>query len=92
MKRLIVIETKYLAPTNTRGSRVKAWFAHDNKHLKPVTVFYDHSKSHEQVFLVAAKALLESNKDNADFVKDLKIIGYTSVNSGYLFVCEFGEG
>ena len=92
MKRLIVIETKYIAPTNTRGSRVKAMFAHDSKNLKTVTVPYDYSKSFENVHKVAADALIERNEVIADFVKDLKIIGYTSVNSGYLFICEFGDG
>lgn len=91
MKLLFIIETKYLSPTNARGSRIKAWFTHDSKHLKTVTVPYDHSLSCEQVFLVGANALIERNKDAADFVKDLKIVGYTSINTGYLFIYEHGE-
>lgn len=90
MKHLIVIETKYLPVTNTRGSRVKAWFTHDNKHLKAVTVVYDCSKSFEQVHKVGADALIELHKD-VPFVSDLTLIGYSSTGKGYLFIYEYGE-
>lgn len=90
MKRLITIETKYLPATNTRGSRIKAWFSHDTTYFKPVTVPHDYSKSFEDVHAVAASALLELHKD-VPFVSDLKLIGYSDSEKGYLFVCEHGE-
>ena len=53
MSRAII--TKYLSPTNTKGSRIKALVPNTNW---SVTVPYDHSYSFEMVHFEAVKALV----------------------------------
>jgi len=54
MSRAII--TKYLSPTNTKGSRIKATLPNSNW---SVTVPYDHSYSYEMVHFEAVKALVK---------------------------------
>jgi len=53
---MIAIHTKYLGPTDTRGSRIKAYTASGHS----VTVPFDHALSCLDRHAVAAKALIET--------------------------------
>ena len=55
---MIAIHTKYLGPTNVRGSRIKAYTASGFS----ATVPYDHSLSGVDVHFQAVKALVANNK------------------------------
>lgn len=62
------IQTKFLGPTNTRGSRIKAtcW-------LTSVTVSWDHSANAEENHTAAIDALLcKLNKDREELDRSLK--------------------
>jgi len=47
------IQTKYIAPTNSRGSRIKAWCATGSK-----TISYPYSLNIDQAHYAAAQQLL----------------------------------
>jgi hypothetical protein len=74
---MIAIETKYLSPTNTRGSKIKAYTCNGHS----VTVGYDHSLSNEAVHFEAVKALVK--KYNLDW--DISNMVYGGTKSGYVF-------
>jgi hypothetical protein len=48
------IQTKYLSPTNSRGSRIKAWAAAGS-----ITIGYPHELSGQACHRKAAQALIE---------------------------------
>jgi len=73
---MIVIKTKYLPATNTKGSRIKA-VANDLS----VTVPYNYSLSGSYVHFEAVKELVK--KHNLEW--DLSKMGYGSDNNGYYF-------
>jgi hypothetical protein len=74
---MIAIETKYLSPTNTRGSKIKAFTCNGHS----VTVSYDHAFSHEAVHFEAVKALVA--KYNLDW--DISGMVYGGTKAGYVF-------
>jgi hypothetical protein len=74
---MIAIQTKYCSPTNSRGSRIKAWTS--NGHV--VYVPFMHELSHEMLYFQAAKALVEKYK--LDW--DLTNARYGGTESGYVF-------
>jgi hypothetical protein len=74
---MIAIQTKYISPTNTRGSRIKAY----TETGFTVTIPYDYSLNHEKVHFKAVKALVE--KHNLDW--DLDGMTYGGVKNGYVF-------
>lgn len=59
---MIAIHTKYIGPTNTRGSRIKAYTC-DGMGLKgfTATVPYNHALNGEAVHFEAVKALVAKN-------------------------------
>lgn len=69
------IMTKYIGPTNCRGSRIKAWDEDGNK----ITIGYPHELSGEAVHAKAALALCEKMGWGKD------IIG-GGIKGGYVFV------
>jgi len=73
---MVIIKTKYLGATNSRGSRIKAeangWSA---------TIPYPHHLSYEFAHFEAVKALVK--KHNLDW--DITNMGYGSDNHGYYF-------
>ena len=75
------IQTKYLGPTNSRGSRIKA-FDEDNNQ---VTIPYPYALSGEDVHRKAADALMFKMgwEDNCE------IIGSGSIKNGYVFTLAF---
>lgn len=78
---MIAIETKYLSPTTYRGSRIKA-FIHSNGFN--ITVPYDYSLSHEEVYFKAVKALIEKyNLNQNDWNISKMVFGGTK--NGYVF-------
>lgn len=60
---MIAIHTKYIGPTNTRGSRIKAYTAGFGS-IKgfTATVPYNHAKDGVDVHFEAVKALVEKYK------------------------------
>lgn len=62
---MIAIHTKYIGPTNTRGSRIKAYTAGygSNKGFE-ATIPYPHELSGEQVHFAAVKALVAKHALN----------------------------
>ena len=60
---MIAIHTKYIGPTNTRGSRIKAYTA-DFGSIKgfTATVPYNHALDGVDVHFEAVKALVEKHK------------------------------
>jgi hypothetical protein len=52
---MLGIQTKYIAPTNTRGSRIKAWA---NKDIY-VTIPYPYGDSEPMVYFRAVEALVK---------------------------------
>jgi hypothetical protein len=50
------IQTKYLSPTNTKGSRIKAWTSYGNQSL---TISWDYSLNGEANHAKAAMKLAE---------------------------------
>jgi len=73
--------TKFLSPTNTRGSRIKATYWGGS-----VTVPYDHSLSNREVHLVAVEALLRKHRSAAGI--DLRVVagGELPNGTGYAFI------
>ena len=73
---MVIIKTKYLSATNTRGSRIKA-----EANGFTVTIPYPHHESYELAHYEAVKALIE--KHNLEW--DIDDMGYGSDNEGYYF-------
>ena len=71
------IETKYLGPTNFRGSRIKAWAEGGNS----VTIPYPHELSGEMVYRLAAEALCLKMKWTGAMIS-----GGRADGNGYVFV------
>jgi hypothetical protein len=74
---MIAIETKYLSPTNTRGSKIKAFTCNGHS----VTVSYDHALSNEAVHFEAVKELVK--KYNLDW--NISSMVYGGTKAGYVF-------
>jgi hypothetical protein len=74
---MIAIQTKYISPTNTRGSRIKAF----TETGFTVTVPYDYSLNHEQVHFKAVKELVKKHSLNWD----LSGMTYGGIKNGYVF-------
>ena len=79
---MVIIKTKYINPTNTRGSRIAA-----EANGWKVSIPYPHELSGENelsgemVHYEAVKALIEKHQLNWDITK----MGYGSDNQGYYF-------
>ena len=71
------IETKYLGPTNFRGSRIKAWAEGGNS----VTISYPHELSGEAVYRKAADRLCEKLNWQGELIG-----GGRADGNGYVFV------
>lgn len=78
---MYAIETKYMGPTNTRGSRILA-----KGNDKRVTVSYPYDKSGEDVHRVALAAFLESCEYLTDEEKNANNWIGGSTSTGYVFV------
>jgi hypothetical protein len=76
------IQTKWLGPTNTRGSRVKAWCQ-----AKSITLSWDHALNADRNHAVAAQTLARKLGWNGVWS------GGALPDSGYAFVqaseCDF---
>jgi hypothetical protein len=73
---MVIIKTKYLSATNTRGSRIKA-----EANGFTVTIPYDYALSDEKLHFKAVQALVD--KHNLDW--DISNMGFGSDNNGYYF-------
>jgi hypothetical protein len=78
-----IIETKYIGPTNSRGSRVKATDSNKNT----ITINWSSEFGLEQNHTNAALALLKKLADKNGDDETMKLIGYGSSisGSGYAF-------
>ena len=74
---MIAIQTKYISPTNPRGSRIKAF----TETGFTVTIPYDYSLNHELVHFKAVKELIK--KYSLDW--NLDGMTYGGVKNGYAF-------
>jgi hypothetical protein len=74
---MIAIETKYLSPTNTRGSKIKAFTCNGHSAI----VGYDHALSNEALHFEAVKALVSKYK--LDW--DISGMVYGGTKNGYVF-------
>jgi hypothetical protein len=81
---MIAIHTKYIAPTNNRGSRIKAYTAGwgDRKGFE-VTISYPHELSYEKCHFEAVKALVEKHKLDWD-LSNMRW-GDSADGKGYVF-------
>jgi hypothetical protein len=77
---MIAIHTKFIPPTNNRGSRIKAFTSSGFT----VTVPYDHGFSHEMVHFEAVKALIKKHNLNWDILN--MRYGDSADKKGYVFV------
>ena len=73
---MVIIKTKYINPTNTRGSQIAA-----EANGWKVSIPYPHELSGEMVHYKAVQALVAKHK--LDW--DISNMGYGSDNSGYYF-------
>jgi hypothetical protein len=73
---MVIIKTKYLSPTNSRGSRIKA-----QANGFSITIPYDYALNGEKVHYKAVQALVA--KHNLEW--DVSNMGYGSDNNGYYF-------
>lgn len=73
---MVIIKTKYLPPSNTRGARIKSW-----ANGFTVTIPYPHELSHEYYHYEAVKALIAKHKLNWN----IENMGFGSDNNGYYF-------
>jgi hypothetical protein len=73
---MVIIKTKVLSATNTRGTRIKA-----SANVFNVTIPYPYDKSHELCHFEAVKALVEEH--SLDW--DISNMGYGSDDDGYYF-------
>jgi hypothetical protein len=78
---MIAIQTKYIPPSNIKGSRIKAWVDSDMGHNFSVYISYPHHLSHEMVHYEAVKALIDKHK--LDW--DINNMAYGGVKNGYVF-------
>lgn len=74
---MIAIQTKYLAPTSTKGSRIKAFTCNGHS----VIINYDYSLSDVVLHFQAVKALV--NKYKLDW--NIEDMTYGGIKNGYAF-------
>ena len=81
---MIAIHTKYICPTNTRGSRIKAYTAAwgDRKGFE-VTIPYPHELSGEKCHFEAVKALIK--KHNLEWNLQNMRFGDSADGRGFCF-------
>jgi len=78
---MIAIQTKYISPTNTKGSRIKAFVSSDMGHNLSVTISYDYALNYEKVHFKAVQALIA--KHQLDW--DTSNMRFGGVKNGYVF-------
>jgi hypothetical protein len=76
---MIAIHTKYIGPTNTKGSRIKAYTSTGFT----ATVPYDYITNHEKAHFEAVKALVAKHKLDWDISK--MCYGDSADGKGYVF-------
>lgn len=77
---MIAILTKYIAPTNTLGARIKA-YTDNGKFSYKVTISYDYSLDGVDAHFKAVEALIK--KHGLDW--DIENMSYGSTWQGYAF-------
>lgn len=91
---MLAIQTKYVGPTNYRGSRIIAVVAEEknslNTTVRRLTVNVDHALNSDQNHAIAAKALIERLGWAVANGYGPWVIGSTP--AGYVFVCDTKHG
>jgi hypothetical protein len=81
---MIAIHTKYIGPTNTRGSRIKAYTTGWGQRLGfSATIPYDHALDGVAVHFKAVKALIQEN--GLEWNTDGMRYGDSADGKGYSF-------
>jgi hypothetical protein len=81
---MIAIHTKYISPTNTKGSRIKAYTASYGDHKGfTATISYPYESDLVKAHFEAVKALVEKNK--LDWNLDFMRYGDSADAKGYSF-------
>ena len=78
---MIAIQTKYLGPTNTKGSRIKAFTCNGHS----CTIDYDYALSDEKLHFKAVKALVSKNPTGRCLDWNISKMTYGGVKGGYVF-------
>lgn len=74
---MVAIQTKYISPTNTRGSRIKAWTSTGFS----ATIPYPHQHSYELCHFEAVKELIKKH----DLNWNLDDMRFGGTENGYVF-------
>ena len=72
------IQTRYLGPTNTQGSRIKAWA----DGWGSATIGYPHEYNTERAHYAAAMALIDKNKARCDKEGSKFYADYPTISGG----------
>ena len=79
------IKTKYIGPTNYKGTRIKAIHKRDNERTWTKTISWDYSLEAKENHLEAAKELIKS-WDMKEFYPDMKIVSCGWDHEHYYFI------
>ncbi len=81
----LIIKTKYLGPTNYRGSRIKAIHKRDNERTFSKTIDWDYALESPDNHYEAAKALMD-NWEFKEYHPNMKIVSMGWDHDHYYFV------
>ena len=79
MSKFFIVETKYVGPTNTRGSRITASMMDKSARC---TVSYDYAMNGDLNHTMAAQELMKRVFKDGNFMN----AGYADTKNGYAFV------
>lgn len=86
MKIFILINTKYIGPTDRLGSRVKATCGTQSVTL-PWLSELDPNENFQRAAKILVKRIFENEKKIVSRPNHLKIVGFSSTDEGTVFVC-----
>ena len=89
---MIAIHTKYIPPTNTKGSRIKAYtVGYGEQKGFNVTISYPHEHSYEVSHFQAVKALVEKHKLDWDLNNHVGVPIASGIYLIHIEIPEVGE-
>ena len=81
----MIIKTKYIGPTNYRGSRIKAIHKRDSENTFSKTISWDYALESPDNHLEAAKALMEE-WEMKEYNPGMKIVSMGWDHEHYYFI------
>tara|TARA_R100001163_G_C5042448_1_gene180324 strand:+ start:713 stop:1024 length:312 start_codon:yes stop_codon:yes gene_type:complete len=81
----LIIKTKYLGPTNYRGSRIKALHKRDNERTFSKTIDWDYALDSPDNHYEAAKALIKE-WEFKEYHSNMKIVSMGWDHDHYYFI------